>query len=255
MTDRQIIVEPDKRVLADRIAVELDQQIEAALEARQEAHISLTGGSMGQALVEAWVQLDHSDRDWTGVHLWWGDERFTPKGDADRNDQQAYDAGLRRLGVPADNIHSAPASDAVASAEEAATAYAAELAEYSETETGCLAEQPAVPTFDVMILGVGPDGHVASLFPQHPAQNVIETTTVAVHNSPKPPPNRISLTFPALNNCRELWLTVAGTDKAEALARAAAGEDPWAVPASAVHGQLKTVWWLDEAAAAQLPQH
>lgn len=253
MTEREIVVEADKDALATRIAGELDRRIDEALDAGRVVHISLTGGSMGQALISAWRATDHTDRDWSGVHLWWGDERFVPHGDADRNDQQAYDAGLRSLGVPADNIHPAPTSDAVATAQDGADAYAAELARFCETETDGLAQQPSVPTFEVMILGVGPDGHVASLFPHHPAQNVLDRTTVAVHDSPKPPPDRISLTFPALNNSRELWLTVAGADKADALSRAAAKQDPWEVPASAVHGQLATVWWLDEAAASRLP--
>ena len=107
--------------------------------------------------------------------------------------------------------------------------------------------------FDVVLLGVGPDGHVASLFPHHPAQRTTGEITVAVHDSPKPPPDRVSLTFEALARAREVWFLVAGDDKAEAVAAALApGADRWDVPASGVRGSAATRWLLDEAAASRL---
>ena len=109
-------------------------------------------------------------------------------------------------------------------------------------------------SFDVCLLGVGPDGHVASLFPELPAIYEAERTVVAVRGSPKPPPTRISLTLPALNAAREVWFVVAGEDKARAARLALSGAGPVAVPAAGVTGRARTLWLLDTAAASQLPQ-
>jgi 6-phosphogluconolactonase len=124
----------------------------------------------------------------------------------------------------------------------AAAGYAAELA--AATDDGS-----AVPVFDVLLLGVGPDGHVASLFPGHPGFAVREGSTIAVRESPKPPPTRISLTLPALRTARQTWLLAAGDGKADAVARAIGGE---ALPAGSVHGTNRTLWLLDRAAAGKL---
>ena len=128
-------------------------------------------------------------------------------------------------------------------AEDGATAYAQELADVVPGE--------ATPFFDVLLLGMGPDGHVASLFPEHPAA-LSSGVAVAVHNSPKPPPTRISLTFDAINRARQVWVVAAGEEKAPAVARALAGVDPVAVPASAVRGTEKTLWLVDASAAADI---
>jgi 6-phosphogluconolactonase len=106
------------------------------------------------------------------------------------------------------------------------------------------------------MLGVGPDGHVASLFPGFPQLDVDDDITVAVTGSPKPPPLRISLTYPALNRTRQVWFLVSGDGKADAVARALATGDAAAdrheIPAVGVHGRERTVWFLDEAAASRL---
>jgi 6-phosphogluconolactonase len=105
----------------------------------------------------------------------------------------------------------------------------------------------------VVVLGVGPDGHVASLFPHHPAQRIDDTIAIAVHDSPKPPPDRVSLTFSCLNRAREVWFLVAGDDKADAVRTATAGgADRWDVPASGVRGRVATRWLVDVAAAGHL---
>lgn len=115
-----------------------------------------------------------------------------------------------------------------------------------------------VPVLDVVLLGMGPDGHVASLFEGHPALGVHGAATVAVHDSPKPPPVRVSLTLPALRAGREVWLLAAGRAKAAAVARAlvpsgsAPGRPEGPVPAALVGGTCSTRWLLDEAAASLL---
>jgi 6-phosphogluconolactonase len=133
-------------------------------------------------------------------------------------------------------VHPRP-PDTGQGAEAAAAAYAEELA----------AAGP--PTFDVLMLGVGPDGHVASLFPGYPQLEVTDVAAVAVHDSPKPPPTRVSLTLPLLNRSREVWFVVSGEDKAEAVAKALAEGD---VPAARPKGQNRTLWLLDQAAASKV---
>lgn len=164
MSDRTIEIRQDKADLASSIAAALEEALDRALERQRHAHIGLTGGSMGNELMKAWAAVADGDREWSRVHLWWGDERFVPAGDDDRNDKQAEDAGLKKLGVPPANIHRMPSSDD-GDVVTGAGAYMAELAKFSDVVADGLAEKPQMPTFDVLMLGMGPDGHVASLFP------------------------------------------------------------------------------------------
>lgn len=106
--------------------------------------------------------------------------------------------------------------------------------------------------FDVHLLGMGGEGHINSLFPDTPAVREATRLVVAVTDSPKPPPRRISLTLPAIRQSREVWLVVSGEAKADAVAAAIGGADPVDVPAAGAIGQEKTVWLLDEAAAGKL---
>lgn len=225
-----------KADLADAIAERLREVIADAVASRGVAHVVLTGGSMGEASARALASLD--DIDWAHVHLWWGDERFLPTGDAERNETQARVALIDVVGVPAANVHAMAASDGPDGDDlDAAVArYRDELA-------------TVAPQFDVVMLGMGPDTHVASLFPGHATTRVDDTSVVAENDSPKPPPQRISLTFPALNAAREVWLMIAGADKADAVRAASGSTDRTAHPASGVHGRERTIWWLDEAAA------
>lgn len=144
-----------------------------------------------------------------------------------------------------------PASDGPhgADADAAAAAYAAELAAAAGVE-----DDGPVPRFDVLLLGVGPDTHVASLFPEHPSVRETERTVVGVHDAPKPPPTRISLTLPAIRSAREVWLLAAGEDKARAAAVALSGAGEVQAPAAGARGRERTLWLLDAAAAARLPQ-
>lgn len=230
-----------KDELGADVAAALVDRIRAALAERGVAHIVLTGGSMGGLSLQALPAAQNID--WSKVHFWWGDERFVPEGDPDRNDAEANKAALDALPVPAENVHRVAGPDQAPDAETSAARYAESIRE-SEGDG----------MFDVVMLGVGPDGHVASLFPHHPAQRTQDAVAFAVHNSPKPPPDRISLSYDCLNRAREVWLMVAGAEKAQAVAAALApGADRWDVPASGVHGTQDTTWWLDDAAASDLP--
>jgi len=181
------------------------------------------------------------------VHLFWGDDRYVPAADDDRNDKQAREALLDHIDIPAANVHAMPASDGEFgdSIEDAAAAYADVLA--ANASDGA----PA-PDFDVHLLGMGGEGHVNSLFPHTSAVREQSRLVVGVTNSPKPPPRRITLTLPAVQRSREVWLVVAGAEKADAVAAAVGGADPDEVPAAGAVGLEATLWLLDDAAASKL---
>lgn len=248
MTAPQTIVRATKEELSAAVSEQLAQRIVAAQQARGIAHIVLTGGSMGGATLTGLRDDQYRTIDWSTVHVWWGDERFVPTSSPDRNETEARRALLDHVDIPAANVHVMAPSDGEYGTDLAAAAagYATELADYTGTNAGM-----RVPAFDVLMLGVGPDAHVASLFPHHPAQKIDDTTVIAVRDSPKPPPLRISLTFTAINAAREVWLLVAGTEKAAAVTHAnTEGADRWDYPATGAHGSATTIWWLDEAAAS-----
>lgn len=244
------IVHPDAATLAATTAARLLVRLVDLQSTRPVSHVVLTGGTVGiRTLAEVAASPLRDAVDWTGVHLWWGDERFLPSGHADRNETQAREALLDHLPVPPENVHPVPAADApgIDSPEAAAAAYAEELARFAGDTSDDAG--PAVPPFDVLMLGMGPDAHVASLFPGHEALDVTDRTVVGVHASPKPPPERVSLTFPAIESAAEVWLVVAGEDKAPAVAQALGGADVHAAPAAGALGRRGTLWLLDVAAA------
>lgn len=210
-----------------------------AIAARGTAHVALTGGTMGSAVVAGLADHPaHDAVDWSLVHFWWGDERYLPSGDPDRNDTQNDEAGLSSLTHGSDRVHRVAGPDEVDSVEEAAHRYAEEL------------RGQGAGTFDVVLLGVGPDGHVASLFPGHPQQQTADSIAVAVHDSPKPPPTRVSLTAACLSRSREVWFIVSGDDKAEAVAKGVAGAPAHESSTGLVRGSEGTLWLVDEAAAS-----
>lgn len=245
MSSPTILVNRDAEGLAHAVAARLITKLVDVQSNGGVAQVVLTGGRVAAVVYRAVAESPaRSAIDWRRVEFWWGDERFLPEGDPERNETQAWDALLSRVDVDPALVHPMPA-DTGQGAEAAAEAYAATLAAAAGPEDG-----DGVPAFDVLMLGVGPDGHVASLFPDNPARVVVETSTVAVHDSPKPPPTRVSLTFPALANSRETWFVVSGEDKAEAVADALSGNSD--LPASIPKGLDRTLWILDEAAASKL---
>ncbi len=240
-----VVVHRDKALLAEASGARLLLAITDAQAARGLAHVVLTGGSMGSAILEAAGGSPLRDSvDWSRVEVWWGDERFVPTGDPERNETQAREALLDALPLDPARVHPMAGPDRAGSPEVSATQYAVQLGD----SVGIPGE---VPPFDVVMLGVGPDAHVASLFPGHPALSA-PGSTVGVHGSPKPPPERVSLTFDALNTARQVWFLVAGADKADAVHRSLAGAPREDAPAGSVHGTATTLWLLDADAAAQL---
>jgi 6-phosphogluconolactonase len=247
----QVVVHRDKELMACATAARLITKIVDAQAARGVASVVLTGGRNGNGLLAALAESPARDAvDWARLDLWWGDERFLPEGDPERNVTQARAALLDAVPVDPARVHAMAPSDGAygSDVEAAAAAYAAELAAAAQP-----GDHGQVPSFDVLMLGVGPDTHVASLFPEHPATRESTLTVVGVHGAPKPPPTRISLTFPAIRAAREVWLLAAGEDKAGAVALALSAPGEVQAPASGAHGQARTLWLLDRSAAAKLP--
>lgn len=245
MTAARIEVLADPDTLAVTVAGALHGRLSSMEDAGHAPQIGLTGGSIAER-VHREIARHHSGEvedvraiDWSRVTLWWGDERFVAADSPDRNAVQARAAFLDEVG--ATQVHEVPAAGEAPDAEAAAAAYAETLREHGSGE------------FDILMLGVGPDGHIASLFPHHPALDVDDGPTVAVHDSPKPPPDRVSLTLPALNRARSVWFLVSGADKADAVARALAPDGALTdTPARGVEGNVETIWFLDAAAASRL---
>ncbi|MEO3977106.1 6-phosphogluconolactonase [Streptomyces sp. CAU 1734] len=252
MSTPQLVVHRDKELMAQAAAARLITRIVDAQAARGSASVVLTGGRNGNALLAALGASPARDAiDWRRLDLWWGDERFLPEGDPERNVTQARAALLDSVPVDPSRVHPMAPSDGAygGDVEAAAAAYAAELAAAAAPE-----DHGQVPAFDVLMLGVGPDTHVASLFPELPGVRETERTVVGVHGAPKPPATRISLTLPAIRSAREVWLLAAGEDKAKAAAIALSGAGEIQAPAAGAYGRARTLWLLDSAAASELPR-
>ncbi|WP_370512257.1 6-phosphogluconolactonase [Skermania sp. ID1734] len=251
MTAPTVIVEtyPDTDALVAAAGQRFVEAIESAQAERGSAAVVLTGGGTGIGLLK-WVRENPGSIDWRKVDIYWGDERFVPHDDQERNELQAREALLDHVDVDPARVFPMAASDGEFgnNPEAAAAGYARVLSEQ--------ARGTDVPLFDVHLLGMGPEGHVNSLFPNSDAVREHEHMVVSVLDSPKPPPVRITLTLPAVRHAREVWLVVSGAGKADAVA--AAVDDhavPEDVPAAGAHGHLKTVWLLDEPAASKLDRN
>ena len=247
--ERRVLVHPDKQALSGSVAARFLTKIVDILDDLGEANVALTGGTMGIAVLEAVNSSPARDSvDWSKVHFWWGDERFVPKADEDRNERQAREALLDHLSVPPVNIHPFPASDEIPDIDEAASVYAAELEAFA-------ADGARAPKFDITFLGVGPDGHIASLFPDRAGIRETEATVIAERDSPKPPPQRLSLTRPVINASDRIWLVLSGSDKASALGLALAGASYTEVPVAGAKGRKRTVFFVDKEAAVDVPEN
>ncbi|MFL2001531.1 MULTISPECIES: 6-phosphogluconolactonase [unclassified Microbacterium] len=251
ITEKRVVISPDKQHLAESVAARFVSRVEKQVADGLTVHICLTGGSMGGAVLEAAARDPRTSTiDWSDVHFWWGDERFVARDSDDRNEKQARVALLDALDIPAENIHAVAASDGTLDLDGAATAYADELAQYAPADR---TDAGAWPAFDICFLGVGPDAHIASLFPDRPEIQITDRAAVPVRDSPKPPPERVSLTRPVINSSTRVWMVLAGADKASALGLALAGASYASVPAAGAKGRRRTVLFVDEAAADQVP--
>jgi len=250
VTDRELVVLPDAQALADEVAQRLLPVLAGAQEARGRAMLGLTAGSIMEAVWRSLAARDASGVDWSAVDVVWGDERFVATDSDDRNDLPAERILFSNEPFSAANRISMPASDGPDGddIDAAADRYQSALFELTPPVA-----PGVVPNVDVMLLGVGPDGHCCSLFPGHPGLAVTGRSVIAVRNSPKPPPLRLSLTFDGLNAAEEIWVVASGAGKAEAVAAAFGGADRLRIPSAGAQGRSKTIWFVDAEAASQLP--
>jgi 6-phosphogluconolactonase len=207
--------------------------------------VALSGGSTPRALYERLARPPLSDAvDWANVNVFWSDERYVPLDDPESCFRMARETLLAHVPIPAANIYPVPTVGGTPEA--AAEAYAETLTASFGTET---------PRFDLILLGMGPDGHTASLFPGqpevvHPSNKLV----VAVHNAPKPPPTRISYTYRVINAAANVIFLVAGADKAATLREVLQGpSDIGRLPSQGVRPEYGSlVWLVDQAAAKEL---
>ncbi|MFE3292382.1 6-phosphogluconolactonase [Rhodococcus sp. NPDC059234] len=236
----------DSDALTTAAAAQFVDVIVAAQAERGSASIVLTGGGNGIGLLRK-LRENPGAIDWSAVDVFWGDERFLPAGHADRNEVQAHEALLDHVPVVPARLHPMPYGDGAYAGDPDAAAHAYEHLLAAHATGG------PIPDFDVHLLGMGGEGHVNSLFPDTEAVQETKRYVVGVTDSPKPPSERVTLTLPAVRRARRVWLLVAGADKSQAVAAAVAGADPNDIPAAGALGAESTVWFLDRAAAADLP--
>lgn len=242
MTAPRIEVHDSSESLATAVAGELLTRLADAQAGGVIPQIGLTGGTIADAVHRELARLSGgSEVDWSQVVVWWGDERFVAPDSPDRNCGRARAAFLSVVGADPAHVHEMPSTADAPDVGAGALAYSATVREFG---SGSL---------DILMLGVGPDGHIASLFPGYPQLDVDDAIAVAVTASPKPPPERISLTFSALNRSRSVWFLVSGDEKADAVARALAEDtDLHDTPAAGVTGLEETIWFLDRDSASHL---
>jgi len=216
----------DAGALVKALADALVEEADSAIAERGEFHLVLAGGSTPHALYRALADRRAGDARW---QVWYGDERCLPLGHPERNSVMAEAAWLSASDIPPDNRRPIPAEKG---AHAAAALYAGWLADVAD--------------FDVVLLGIGEDGHTASLFPGHDWGVVPDSADVlAVHDAPKPPPERVSLSAARLNRSRRVWFVITGAGKREALSRWKNGKP---LPVSAIHGKRQTTAWIDQSA-------
>jgi glucose-6-phosphate dehydrogenase assembly protein OpcA len=245
-----IVVHRDAAMLAHAGAARLLTALLDAQAARGQASLVVTGGGIVTATLHALSASSARDAlDWRELDVWWADERFLAAGDLERNETRARQALLDSVALDPHRVHPMPASDGEFGddVDAAAASYADALATAARPD-----DDLPVPPFDVALLGVGADGHVASLFAGLSALDD-ERMVIAVRDAPTPPPIRMSMTFAAINSARQIWLLAAGAHKAGATGMAVVGGQRSRIPAARVRGQEQTVWLLDRDAAGRLP--
>lgn len=280
MATRKLVVYPDKDLMiqagAQRFALALLDLLAERLPDsthRTRVDVALSGGSAAQPLGLVLDDPLAEAIDWSRVHFWWSDERFVPAYDTDRNALEARRLLLDKLvadgKLPESNIHEMAAdvrstdeiADAMANAEsdDDAVRAAADAANDAlldaaarDYEAELIRELGTKPTIDLMILGMGPDGHYASLFPGHDEVKVTDRLAVGVNHSPKMPPLRVSLTAQMIASSRRTWFFAAGASKADSLAHVFAKPNNPNYPSSYANGVDEFIWFSTEETVTKL---
>jgi len=248
---REMLFFPGVEELNQEAARRLVELAKVSIAAQGHFSLALSGGSTPEKLYNLLANAPYKDQfDWSKVLIFFGDERCVPPNHPDSNYRMASQALLSKVPLPSENIHRMHGEDPP---EEAAAAYAQELEKAFGLEHGDGPSPENFPSFDLILLGMGPDGHTASLFPGTQALQE-RGRPVTVNHVPRLNSDRITLTAPAINQAGQVWFLVVGEDKAEPLVRVLEGEfQPQTYPSQLVspqHGKL--LWMLDEAAAAKL---
>lgn len=226
--------------VAQLAAREIIETLELVLVSKPVVNVALTGGTVGiLTLAVLAEQPDLSRLDLSRVHFWWGDERYVESTSSDRNANQARAAFFDKVAVSEDNIHEFPASEI------------GDLSTGKKVFEDSLSKHfgHGLPVFDLTILGMGPDGHIASLFPGHGELSVGEVV-VAESNSPKPPAERLSLSFDVLNASAKIIFVVSGLDKSAAVTAVHTDEN-CQLPAAKIQAKGETIWFIDQAAGQE----
>lgn len=228
----------DGASVAKNAAIDLTSRLQVLLAENDQVHIQITGGTVGIQTLAALAELpDFQSLELARLHIWWGDERYVEAQSDDRNAKQAHKALFSKLTSQHPVLHEFPSTDSGLSLDEAAENFQNEVIRLA-------------PVFKIALVGMGPDGHICSLFPGKSA-SAEGALVIAEHDSPKPPPQRLSFSYLAMNQVEEIWFVVAGADKQSAVA-VAFGDDPQSLPVGRVRGTKKTVWYLDGTAGASV---
>lgn len=229
MKQLEVISSTDSKALLERVFIDLGNLIAQKLQSQSEFHLGLTGGRFGTELAKQIFSTSFAQN--PKVNFWWSDERFLLVGDNNRNDSVVPN-NLRA----AKNIHALPSSNEVS---------LDQAAQIASLDLDKLSVQPDEKLMDLTLLSVGPDGHIASLFPNHAALQSTQLVT-AVKDSPKPPKERLTWTIPTLNRSSQVWFLASGAEKLSAVTQLMAGD--LSIPASHVSGIESSKLYADKAA-------
>ena len=239
MVNRIIEVLPDKPSLIERSQEIIISRLHTALEARDRFTIVLAGGSTPKPLYEA---LAKESLPWSKIQVFWGDERYVPATDKDSNQKMAREAWLNQIDIPADNIH--PMNTTTQDPERDAQQHETELRQFFQTPEG------EFPIFDLILLGMGDDGHTASLFPHTEALKERDRLVTVGNKDGQP---RLTFTIPLINQARCVLFLVAGANKRPALKQVFAPQaDDEHYPSRSIQPQGELLWLLDQSAGAEL---
>lgn len=230
---------PDVKALIERSRDIMLEKIQTAIAERGLCTIALSGGSTPKPLYEA---ISHQQLPWDKIHIFWGDERYLPPDDPESNQLMARIAWLDQVAIPASNIHPMPTDEADSAV--AASKHEKELQEFFQVPAG------EFPTFDIILLGIGDDGHTASLFPHTEALKVSDRLVTVGNKDGQP---RITFTYTLINQARYVMFVVAGASKKSALAQIFATDgDASTYPSRLIQPQGELWWLLDRAAGEEL---
>jgi len=233
----------DLESLQNALALNIEERIRETVTRRDRFNLVVAGGNTPRGLYERLAARPAGSLPWEQVHLYWGDERFVPQADPKSNYAMVEETLLDHIEIPAANIHSIPTD--TEQVEQAAAVYEERLrAEFGDQ----------APSLDLILLGMGSDGHTASLFPGCPVLEE-DQRWVGASNAPVEPKERITLTYPILNNARAVYFLVSGARKADAVRNAVLRDlEKNACPSAFVRPAGELIFWLDQAAAQLVPK-